>query len=285
MTHVVPNILLARGHRALVSLLLILPSVPLVSRAEAFAISPAQPTLEGVQASAFDGTWQFKVDDGTYEERIELVTSGDQIRGTLTAARHGYFSNRTTTEGTFRVEGTVRGGRASVRVVDQSGGGARDAEIRRRGAYLIVRIGNKDIGYARPGTPLVQHDENSSEALALVRAVMGKVYETRTQAGGRGAFVGGRTRLALCANGEIAYDESNVATTGPSAGGTSDLGSSLARRGRWTVVLYAGAPTVMARWEGTGSSYSLSAYFDVRPSPDGRSAEVDGTLLPVTGKC
>jgi hypothetical protein len=150
---------------------------------------------------------------------------------------------------------------------------------------LIITVGGRDVGYARPGKSLVEPGEGSSEALALTRAVMGRVYQTSTQVNGRGAFVGGRMRFALCSNGEIAYDESDLATTGSSSRGTSDLGSTISRRGEWTVVLYAGAPKVMARWRGSGSSYSLTAYFDVRPSADGRSAEIDGSRLPATGKC
>jgi len=112
------------------------------------------------------------------------------------------------------------------------------------------------------------------------------VYQTSAQASARGGFVGGRTRLALCASGEIAYDVSDVASVpGASAGTTNDMGSTMSRRGEWTVVLYAGAPAIMARWRGTGSSYSLTAYFDVQAAVDGKSADVDGRRLTLAGRC
>ena len=75
-------------------------------------------------------------------------------------------------------------------------------------------------------------------------------------------------------------DESDVGSVP-----NGDIGSSRSRRGTWQIVLRAGAPTVRAQWEGTGSSYSLIEYFDVGPSSDGRAATVDGTRLPVTGQC
>jgi hypothetical protein len=243
--------------------------------------APAAP-----QTGDLSGRWEFKVDDGTYEERLDLTVSGDQLRGTLAAFKNGYFSRRSTEAGSFRVEGRVKNGSAAARLIDLSDGSARDVEIARRGAYLVLRLPGRVVGYGRPGTPLVQDGEGSSEALALAKAVVGRVYQSSAQTSGRGSFVGGRTRLALCANGEVAYDVSDLATVpGNSPGTTSDMGRSVSRRGQWTVVLYAGAPMVMTRWRGSGSSYSLTAYFDVRPATDGRSAEVDGTRLPVTGSC
>ena len=238
------------------------------------------------QGTELSGKWEFKVDDGTYDERLDLSVSGNQLRGTLIAFNHGYFSRRSTEAGSFRVEGTVQNGRAAARMIDVSNGSSRDVEITRRGAYLLLRLPGRVVGYARPGTPLVRDGEGSGEALALAKAVMGRIYQTSSQANGRGSFVGGRTRLALCANGEVAYDFSDLVTVpGNSSGATNDAGSSVSRRGQWTVVLYAGAPMVMTRWQGTGSSYSLTAYFDVLPAADGKSADVDGKRLPVTGSC
>jgi hypothetical protein len=51
------------------------------------------------------------------------------------------------------------------------------------------------------------------------------------------------------------------------------------------VVLYAGAPAVEAHWQGTGTSYSLTRYFRIRPDAAGRSANVDGDDLPLAGRC
>jgi hypothetical protein len=128
--------------------------------------------------------------------------------------------------------------------------------------------------------------DGSPEATAFLNTVNGRVYQVSSTASGRNASVGGRTRLALCSTGEIAYDVSNLASAaGPSFGETMDLGGSTSRRGRWTVVLYAGAPAVMARWQGTGTSYSLTAYFALRPSPDGQTVELNGTRLPAIGRC
>ena len=252
----------------------------------ATAARPHTPAEASFQSPSVAGQWQFKNDDGTYEERLELTVTGDQLRGTLEAYEHGYFSRRTTNTASLRIEGTVRNGRVTGRLIDASSGTGRDAEFSRRGAYLVLRSGGRTTGYARPGTPLVQDGEGSPEALALAKALVGRIYQSGTQASGRGSFVGGRLRLALCENGEIAYDESDLASVpGASPGATSSMGSSMSRRGRWTVVLFAGAPMVMARWNGSGSSYSLTAYFDVQPAADGKSIELDGKRLPVTGRC
>src|SRR4029079_13111968 len=148
--------------------------------------------VSSFQSADLSGKWEFKVDDGTYEEQLELVVNGDQIRGTLDAFKHGYFSRRSTAAGSFRVEGRIRDGRASARMIDVSDGSAHDVEIARRGAYLVLRLPGKVVAYARPGTPLVQDAEGSSEALALAKAVWGRVYQTSSQTGGRGSFVGGR---------------------------------------------------------------------------------------------
>jgi hypothetical protein len=144
-----------------------------------------------------------------------------------------------------------------------------------------VDIGGSESGYARPGRSLVQAADASPEAAAPTRAIAGRVYSTTTQAAGRGgAIAGTRVRLALCSDGRIEYDASDVA----SAGGGS-MGDAVARRGAWTVVLYAGTPAVRAQWRGTGTAYSLIAYFRIRPDASGRSANVDATDLPVTGRC
>jgi hypothetical protein len=239
-----------------------------------------------VPDSAFAGAWEFASDDGTYGERIELSVSGGNAQGSLAAVRHGYFSGRNTSAGTLDIQGAVRDGQLELQMTDPSSGSVSQARGRRRGAYLIMHIGQRDIGYARPGMALVQSAETSAEARALASALSGRIYQVTSRTSGRDSFAGGRMRLALCANGEIAYDASDLATTsGPSFGGSADIGSSVSRRGQWSVVLYAGAPTIMARWRGTGTSYSLTAYFEVHPSADASSADVNGTRLPLAGTC
>jgi hypothetical protein len=132
----------------------------------------------------------------------------------------------------------------------------------------------------------VRSADGSAEAETLARQLVGRIYSVTNQASGRGAFVGGRVKLALCADGSIAYDASNlVATPSPLGDAGVDGGESVSRRGQWSVVLLAGAPMVQARWQGTGSSYSLTRYFTIRPDPSGQSAEVDGKRLPMTGRC
>jgi hypothetical protein len=180
----------------------------------------------------------------------------------------------------------MRDGRLELRLSDRNSGKSANGQAWLRGQYLAMRINGRIAAYARHGVPLVRDAEGSPEALALAQAVAGRVYQTSTQAAGRNAYVGGRMKFAFCANGEMAYDESDVAAVaGPGFGDTGDMGSSVSRRGQWTVVLYGGAPMIMARWRGTGTSYSLTAYFEVVPSADGRSAEVNGTRLPATGRC
>ena len=93
-------------------------------------------------------------------------------------------------------------------------------------------------------------------------------------------------RLAVCSNQRLEYDTSDLAATpgnGTNAG--VDLGSTVTRRGEWSIVLRGGKPVIQAKWQGTGTSYSLIAYFDVRPSANGRSAIVNGVELPVSGGC
>ena len=246
----------------------------------------ANGRLFAVQAADFAGHWEYRVDDGTYEERLDLRVSGDQISGTLEAFEHGYFSGRTTSKGLFRVQGTVRDGRLDARLVESSSGSAQTATLSRRGAYLVLTTGGRAVGYARQGTSLVQSADGSSEAQALARAVTGKIFQASAQTNARGSFVGGRLRFAFCANGEMAYDESDLGSTpGSTPGSSADLGTSVSRRGQWTVVLYAGAPVIRAQWNGTGTSYSLTAYFEVHPAADGQSIELNGRRLPLGGRC
>jgi hypothetical protein len=119
--------------------------------------------------------------------------------------------------------------------------------------------------------------------MTFAQEIGGRIYSSSSQASGSGAFVGNRVRLALCADGTIAYDASDVATTGGDEG--VDMGSTTSRRGEWSVVLLAGLPVVRAQWNGTGSSYSLTRYFRIQPGANGSGASVDGVQLPVTGSC
>ena len=62
------------------------------------------------------------------------------------------------------------------------------------------------------------------------------------------------------------------------------MGATRTRRGSWDIVLRAGAPAVRAQWQGTGTSYSLTEYFQIGTSA-GQSAVINGRELPVTGGC
>jgi hypothetical protein len=159
--------------------------------------------------------------------------------------------------------------------------------FRLRSEFLVFLINGTEISvYARPGRPLVTVAEGSPEATALANAIRGKIYSTNQQVAGRGGFVGGRVKIAFCANGSMSYDASDVGTVpGATSGETNDLGSSISRRGGWNVVLLGGAPVVRADWEGTGTSYSLTRYFRVRPSAQGKSAHIDGAEVPLAGSC
>ena len=151
------------------------------------------------------------------------------------------------------------------------------------GEYFVFRSGESETGYARPGRSLVQSADGSVEAAAYARALTGRVYSRADQAGGRGgAIAGGRLRYALCSNGAIEYDASDVASA-PDGGGS--MGSTMTRRGTWSVVLYAGAPAVRAQWLGTGTSYGLIAYLSLQPEAGARSVRVDGESVPMTGQC
>jgi len=245
----------------------------------------AVPLATHAQGSrGFGGRWELTSDDGTSQEVVELEAAGERVRGTLTALTRGYFSGRTTVDRVLRLDGAMQGGVLRLRLWDAEGS-ERDAVSLTgalRGEYLVLRGPNgSESGYARPGTPLVRDAGNSAAAAALATAVRGRIYARSSQAGGRdGAMAGGRVRLALCADGSIAYDASDVATTGSDGGST---GSTKSRRGGWDVVLVAGAPAVRARWQGTGTSYSLTAYFKV--VPDAGGATVDGVRLPLAGRC
>ena len=265
-------------------------SMPMTRRGDAAALPPASatpaPAAGGAglgAASDFTGDWQLTSSDGTSQELLRLAVSGRDVTGELTAMEHGYFSNRTTVKGRFGLRGTLGNGVLQLHVWNAEGSpnDSRRATARRRGEYLIVEMGDSETGYARPGRSLEQPAGASTDAAALTRAIQGRVYSTTSQAGGRdGAIAGGRMRLALCSNGRVEYDASDLA----SAGGGS-VGGTVTRRGTWSVVLYAGTPAVRAQWEGTGTSYSLTAYFRVRPDAAGRSANVDGVDLPASGRC
>ena len=236
-------------------------------------------------ASDFAGQWQLRSDDGTSEEIVELTVRGPDVNGEITALEHGYFSKRTTVKARLLVRGTLANGALQLRFWNEadSPNDAKAATGRLRGEYLVLTIDGAETGYARPGRDLVKSAEGSPEAETLARAVAGRIYSRTSQVGGRGgAVAGGRTRLALCADGTVAYDASDVGSA-PDGGGS--LGSTVSRRGTWGIVLYAGAPMVKTQWQGSGSSYSLTAYFRVRPDAAGRSANVDGVDLPVTGTC
>jgi len=238
-------------------------------------------------ARSFAGRWEAASDDGTAQEVVEIAADGGTVTGTLTVLEHGYYSRRTSVKRRLALRGTLRGGTLQLRIWDAEGSpnDAVAGSARLRGEYLVLRAGEGESGYARPGTPLVRSAEGSAAAAALARAVTGRIYSASQQAGGRGAFVGGRVRLALCGDGTVAYDASDVAATPGPLGGGVDMGGTVTRRGAWDVVLLAGAPVVRARWQGTGSSYSLTAYFRIQPDASGRSANVDGLQLPVTERC
>jgi hypothetical protein len=234
----------------------------------------------------FTGSWEAVSDDGTNTETAELELSDGMITGIVRSLERGYYSGRVTVNAEVVVRGTPRAGGLDLRAWDAQKGSPETAvtgRAGRRGEYLILRIGDGETGYARPGVPVISSAEGSAAAARLAQAIAGRIYSASTQASGRGAFVGNRVRLALCADGNIAFDVSDLASTG-GAGGV-DMGDATSRRGQWSVVLLAGTPVVRAHWNGTGSSYSLTRYFRVQPHADGSGAGVDGTQLPVTGSC
>lgn len=228
----------------------------------------------------FAGRWESNSDDGTQQEVLEFEIAGNDVRGMLSVLETGYFSRRTTVKQQLPMEGTLTGRTLALRIGDGNGNTLAGSAAR-RGEYLVLRINDREYGFARPGRPLVASAEGSADAARFARQITGRVYSASIQASGRdAAMVGTRMRLALCANGEVAFDASDVGSVP-----NGDMGSTRSRRGTWGVVLRAGAPVVRAEWQGTGTSYSLVEYFDVVPSSDGRAATVDGTRLPVTGQC
>ena len=234
----------------------------------------------------FAGSWEAVSDDGTNSETAEFQIENGAATGTLRSLERGYYSGRVTVTAEISFRGTPQSGGLDL-LAWNSGNGNPETGTRgramRRGEYLVVRVGDGETSYARPGTPLVKSAKGSAAAERLANQIAGRIYSSRMEASGRGAFVGNRVRLALCADGTIAFDVSDVATTGGSD--AVDMGNATARRGNWTVVLLAGMPVVRAAWSGTGSTYSLTRYFRIQPVAQGSSAHIDGTNLPVTGTC
>ncbi len=242
------------------------------------------PDFTPSQPEAFAGEWQAVSEDGTYTETAEIEVSGKSVQGILRSLERGYFSGRTTVKAEVALRGTWNSGALDIRAWNTEGGSAENSVAGRamkRGEYLIVRIGDGETGYARSGVPIVKSAEGSAAAAKLAESVAGRVYSASSSGSGRGAFVGNRVRLALCSDATIAFDVSDLASTGGADG--VDMGDATSRRGRWSVVLLAGRPVVRAQWTGTGSSYSLTRYFRIEPK--GSSAVIDGTELPVSGSC
>ena len=234
----------------------------------------------------FAGSWEAVSDDGTQTETAEFELVDGALTGIIRTLERGYYSGRVRVTAEAHLRGTSRGGGLDVRAWDAQSGSEENAvagRAVRRGDFLVLRIGDGETGYARPGVAIVRSAEGSPEAASLAQAIIGRTYSASTQSVGRGAFVGRRVRLALCSDGNIAFDVSDLASTGGAEG--VDIGDATSRRGKWDVVLRAGAPVVRAQWNGTGSSYSLTRYFSVQPHKDGSGARVDGTDLPVAGSC
>jgi hypothetical protein len=237
-------------------------------------------------AQGFAGSWESVSDDGTKTETADLQLLDGNITGTLRSLERGYYSGRVKVTAEIALRGVSRDGGLDISAWDAETGSAEAAvsgRAMRRGDYLIVRIGDGETDYARPGETLVRSAEGSAEATSLANAIAGRIYSSSTQASGRGAFVGNRVKLALCGDGTIAFDVSDLASTGGADG--VDMGDATSRRGQWNIVLLAGSPVVRANWAATGSSYSLTRYFRVVPAPGGSTAFVDGTELPVAGSC
>ena len=232
----------------------------------------------------FEGSWEAASDDGTNVETADIKINDAEASGILKSLERGYYSGRTTVTAEVAFLGTLHEGALKLEAWDVNNGSPQSAvagRAFRRGEYLVIQIGTGGTSYARPGVSLVKSAEGSAPALKLANAIGGKVFSTSSQASGRGASVGSRTRLALCADGSIAFDASDVASTGGSD--AVDMGSTTSRRGQWGIVLLAGLPTVKAQWEGTGSSYSLTRYFHIEPRSNG--VVVDGADLTLSGSC
>ena len=250
-----------------------------VSHTNEEAYTPSGP-------EAFTGVWEAVSDDGTRTEKAELDFANGTVTGVLTSLERGYYSGRVTVTAQVNVRGVPREGGLDLRAWDAESGNPENAvsgRAERRGNYLIVRVGDGETDYARPGIAVVQSAAGSAAGASLARAIRGRIYSAGTQATGGGAFVGKRMRLALCSDGSIAFDVSDLASTGGADG--VDMGNATSRRGQWDVALVAGMPVVRANWSGTGSSYSLTRYFRVQPNANGSGARIDGTTLPATGSC
>jgi hypothetical protein len=241
-------------------------------------------TIKPSPPEAFAGDWEAVSDDGTSIERAHIEITDDQVQGVLQSLERGYFSGRLTMNGEVYLQGRVVNGMLDLTVTSgQESQQATKGRAFMRGQYLVVENGEFQSAYARPGVSLVQSADGSHDAELLAHSVTGMIYSSSTSASGRGAFVGGRLRLALCSDGTVAYDKSDVATTGGADG--VDMGDGVSRRGHWSIVLFAGAPAIRAEWEGTGTSYSLTRYFRVEPYRNGSGARIDGTSLAVDGSC
>lgn len=251
---------------------------------EATAMDDEPFTPNGPEA--FVGSWEAVSDDGTNTETAELELADGAVTGIIRSLERGYYSGRVTVNAEVMLRGTPRAGALDLRAWNAQTGSPENAvagRALRRGDFLIVRIGDGETGFARPGVAVVRSAEGSSEAASLAQAIAGRIYSASGQSSGRGAFVGNRVQLALCSDGNIAFDVSDLASTGGADG--VDMGDATSRRGKWGVVLRAGTPVVRAQWNGTGSSYSLTRYFRVQPHKDGSGARIDGTDLPVAGTC
>jgi hypothetical protein len=234
--------------------------------------------------SDFEGAWEATSDDGTSMETAQIDIAADGVSGTLGSLERGYYSVRVTATAEVAFRGALQDGALTLKAWDVNNGSAQapiEGRAFRRAEYLIIRSGTGESSYARNGVPLVRSAEASAPALKLASAIGGKIFSSKNQASGRSAFVGGRMKLALCADGTIAFDSSDVASTGGTDG--VDMGSTTSRRGQWGIVLFAGIPVVKAQWEGTGSSYSLTRYFRIEPRSKG--ARVDGIELEASGSC
>jgi len=249
-------------------------------------LSFAEDPHTAASLTDFAGSWEAVADDGTAKETAELEVNDGVVIGVLRTMERGYFSGNVKVTAEASMRGTLDDGLLDIKAWDAQTGSEETAvsgHAMRRGEYMIIRIGDSETGYARPGVSVVESAEGSSAAESLAKSIAGHVYSTSSQASGSGAFVGSRVKLALCSDGTIAFDVSDLASTGGSD--AVDMGSTMSRRGEWRVVLLAGAPAVRASWNGTGSSYSLTRYFRIQPAVDGSSARIDGTILPSTGSC
>lgn len=260
------------------------PAAESADRSDPDAAAQVSEVLTPSDPEDFAGKWEVVSDDGTYMETAEFEVAGGEVRGVVRSLERGYYSGRVTVKAEAGVRGTPRAGGLDLAAWDLATGSAESGATGRairRGEYLILSIGDGETAYARPGVSVVRSAEGSAAAEEFARKVAGRIYSVSNTASGRGAFVGGRVRLALCADGTVAFDVSDVATTG--GADAVDMGSSMSRRGEWSVVLLADVPVVRASWNGTGSSYSLTRYFRIQPDASG--ALIDGTRLPVTGTC